>query len=85
MHEWVKRKCRFPVEVDVIIFRDEGRKSTARLTDLSDQGCKIESQIPFCVDERVQIAIPRMGMIKAQIQWTAAGKAGAKFVIETDF
>lgn len=85
MREWVQRESRYPVAVDAIIYRDEGKKASARLTDLSDRGCGIESHSLFLVDERVQIEIPRMGMIKAQILWALAGKAGAKFIIETDF
>ena len=85
MREWVQRKRRYPVAVEAIVFRDERRKAPVKLTDLSDQGCKIESQSQFRVDERIQIAIPRMGMIEAQIQWIASDKAGAKFIVESDF
>lgn len=85
MRKWVKRKSRYPVEVDVILFRADGRKSSARLKDLSDGGCKMETVSLFAVDERILISIPRMGMIKAKIQWIAPDEAGAKFIIEADF
>ena len=85
MSEWVQRKNRYPVKVDATVFREDGMKSPARLTNLSNQGCAIEAGCPLDVQERVQIAIPRMGMIKAQIQWTAGDKAGAKFIIDADF
>lgn len=85
MHEWVKRKDRYPVEVDAVVFRTDSRKSCARLTDLSNEGCKIHSLNGLDLYERVQIAIPRMGMIKAKIQWIAGETAGARFIIEADF
>ena len=85
MHQLVKRKSRYPVEVDAIIFRKNGRKSCIKLTDLSDQGCRIESLNGLDLHERVRIAIPRMGMIKARIQWIAGQAAGATFIIEADF
>ena len=85
MREWVERKSRYPVEVDAIIFRLDGRKSSARLKDLSDGGCRMETLGVFDVEERVQISIPRMGMIKARIQWITPDAAGAKFIIEADF
>ena len=85
MHEWVKRKIRYPVEIDAVIFRMDGKKSCVKLTDLSDQGCKIHLLSELDVHERVQIAIPRMGMIKAKIRWVAGQTAGASFIIEADF
>lgn len=85
MHEWVNRKDRYPVEVDALIFRSDGKKSCAKLTDFSDQGCKIHFLNGLDLDERVQIAIPRMGTIKATIRWIAGKTAGAKFLIEADF
>lgn len=85
MHEWVKRKDRYPVQVDALIFRSDGRKSCVKLTDLSDHGCKIHFLNALDLEERVQIAIPRMGMIKAKIQWIAEKMAGARFIVEADF
>jgi len=85
MREWVKRKSRYPVEVEGLIFRADGRKSSARLKDLSDDGCRMETARLFAVGERILISIPRMGMIKAKIQWIAPDEAGAKFIIEADF
>ena len=85
MHEWVRRKDRYPVEVDALIFRSDGRKTCVKLTDLSDSGCRIHFFKGPDLDERVQIAIPRMGMIKAKIQWIAGETAGARFIIEADF
>ena len=85
MREWVERKSRYPVEVDAIIFRSDGRKSSARLKDLSDGGCRMETPGVFKLEERIQISIPRMGKIKARIQWITPDEAGARFIIEADF
>ena len=35
--------------------------------------------------ERLEIAIPRMGQVKAQVRWALPGTAGAKFLAESDF
>jgi hypothetical protein len=32
----------------------------------------------------VQIAIPRLGNVKAQVRWALPGSAGAKFVVEAE-
>jgi hypothetical protein len=81
----VRRRDRYPVEIDTVISRSDGTRLHARVTDFSDQGCRIQSGESFHVGERLQIAIPRMGHIKAQVRWIAAGTTGARFVTESDF
>jgi hypothetical protein len=81
----VGRKDRHPVAVDAVVHRTDGTKSPARLTNFSDDGCRIEADAEFRIGERLQIAIPRMGQVKAQIRWAAIGSAGARFVVESDF
>jgi len=82
---WADRKDRHPVSIDAIIHRTDGSKTPAKLTNLSDDGCRIEAAEEFRIGERVQIAIPRMGHVKAQVRWSNPGSAGAKFLIESDF
>ena len=82
---WSQRKDRYPVSIDAIIHRSDGSKAPATLTNFSDDGCRIEEADEFRVGEKVQIAIPRMGHVKAQVRWSHPGKAGAKFLIESDF
>jgi hypothetical protein len=81
----VGRKDRHPVAVDAVVHRTDGTKSPARLTNFSDDGCRIEADADFRIGERLQIAIPRMGQVKAQVRWAAIGSAGARFVVESDF
>jgi hypothetical protein len=81
----VGRKDRHPVAVDAVVHRTDGTKSPARLTNFSDDGCRIEADAEFRIGERLQIAIPRMGQVKAQVRWAAIGSAGARFVVESDF
>jgi hypothetical protein len=81
----VRRRDRYPVEIDTVISRSDGTRIQARVTDFSDQGCRIRGGASFRIGERLQIAIPRMGHIKAQVRWIAAGTTGARFVTESDF
>ena len=85
IHDWVGLKDRNPVEIDAVVHRTDGSKSPVRLTDFSDEGCRIEAQGDFRIGERVQIAIPRMGHVKAQVRWALPGSAGARFITESDF
>ena len=82
---WARRKDRHPVEIDAVVQRTDGRKEPVKLSNFSDEGCRIEGDSDFHIGERLQIAIPRMGHIKAQVRWAMPGSAGARFVAESDF
>ena len=83
--DWIGRKDRHTAAVDAVVHRTDGTKSPVRLTNFSDDGCRIESDMHLRIGERLQIAIPRMGQMKAQVRWALPGNAGAKFLAETDF
>ena len=85
LHGSADRKARFPVEIDGIVHRTDGSKLPVRLSNFSDQGCRIETDGEFHIGERLQIAIPRMGNVKAQVRWALPGAAGTRFLTESDF
>ena len=84
-HEFGGRKDRYPVEIDAVVHRDDGRKVPVRLSNFSDQGCRVETDESFHIGERLQIAVPRMGNVKAQVRWALPGAAGTRFLTESDF
>jgi PilZ domain len=84
MQGWVGRKDRKNVEIDAVVHRDDGTASSVTLTNFSEEGCRIEADELFRIGERLQIAIPRMGKVKAQVRWALPGSAGAKFLAEAD-
>jgi hypothetical protein len=85
VHDWVGRKDRHPVAVDVVVQRADGSTSPVKLTNCTEEGCRLESDDDFLIGERLQIAIPRMGQIQAQVRWALPGSAGAKFLVQGDF
>ena len=84
MHGWVGRKDRNPVEIDAVVQRDDGSKAEVRLSDLTDDGCRIETDDHFRIGEQLQIAIPRLGELSAQVRWALPGSAGARFLTNTE-
>jgi len=84
MHGWVGRKDRNPVEIDAVVQRDDGSKAEVRLSDLTDEGCRIETDDHFRIGEQLQIAIPRLGELSAQVRWALPGSAGAQFLANTE-
>lgn len=85
MHGWIGRKDRHAVAIDAVVHRSDGSQSPVILSNLSDQGCRIETEQEFRIGERLSIAIPRMGRVRAQVRWALPGSVGAKFLIESDF
>jgi hypothetical protein len=82
---WARRKDRHPVEIEAVVQRTDGRKQPVKLSNFSDEGCRIETDDDYHIGERLQIAIPRMGHIKAQVRWSMPGSIGARFLAESDF
>lgn len=84
MQGWVGRKDRQEVEIDAVVHRDDGSASPVTLTNFSEEGCRIEADGHFRIGERLQITVPRLGKLNAQIRWALPGSAGAKFLAEAD-
>ena len=79
-HGWIGRKDRHPVTVDAIVYRADDGQVAVTLADISDEGCRIESNEHFRIGEHVEIDIPDMGRMKAQIRWALPDSAGARFL-----
>ena len=84
MHGWVGRKDRHLVAIDAVVHWDDGRKVSVTLTNFSEEGCRIESDLHLRIGERLEIDVPRLGQMKAQVRWAFAGSAGVKFLHESD-
>ena len=78
-HGWNNRKTRFPVEIDAVAHRSNGSKVSVRVSNFSEMGCRIETDRALHIGERLQIAVPRMGSMKALKQSLAKG-GGAGFI-----
>jgi hypothetical protein len=85
LRSWTGRKDRYPVEIDGVARRTDGSSVSVKLSNFSDQGCRLETGYSFNIGERLQIAVPRMGAVKAQVRWSLPGAAGTRFLTESDF
>lgn len=84
MQGWVGRKDRQAVEIDAMVRRADGTVSSVKLSNVSDEGCRIETADDFMIGERLSIAIPRFGDLPAQVRWALPGSAGAKFLTPSE-
>ena len=67
-----------------MVHRLDGSRAPVKLTNLTDEGCRIESSDHLQIGERLAIAIPRVGHLNAQIRWALGDSAGAKFLNDSD-
>jgi hypothetical protein len=79
---WIGRKDREDVAVDAVVQRSDGSNAPVKLTNVSDEGCRIEAEGEFRIGERLHIAIPRFGHVDAQVRWALPGSAGAQFLTD---
>ena len=84
MHGWIGRKDREPVAIDAVVRRSDGSSSAVQISNLSDQGCRIDGDYGLRIGERLSITIPSMGDVKAQVRWALPQGAGAQFLIDSD-
>lgn len=84
MQGWIGRQDRFPVEVDAVVHRADGSQSAALVSNISNEGCRLDGTDHFRIGELLTIAIPRIGRVKAQVRWALFGSAGTKFIEETE-
>ena len=79
MHGWISRKDRRPVAAEAVVRRADGTEMPVRLTDISDEGCRLECDGGLVIGEWVEIALPAAGQVKAQVRWALGSSAGVKF------
>ena len=83
MREWVERAQRHRLDTPALAIRADGSSLSVRLRDISYDGCRLEGDTVLSVGEKITLALPRMGEVKAQVRWVLAdGKAGTRFVLE---
>ena len=79
----VKRDERYEVELPAIAYRDDGTSLGVTLRNMSYNGCMLLADAALAIGEKVILAIPGMGEIRAQVRWASDDcKAGARFVLE---
>ena len=77
---WIGRKDRPQSSVEATACCADGAEVAVTITNLSDEGCRIESAHTFVIGERLRLAVPGIGSMTAQVRWALLGAAGARFI-----
>jgi hypothetical protein len=75
---WPDRRRRHAVRLEAAVTRDGGETLTSDVSDLSLEGCCLSGA--FRIGEQIQLKIPRIGSLSAEIRWAFMGRAGARFI-----
>ena len=77
---WIGRKDRPDSSVEAVAYCADGTEVAVIITNMSDEGCRMESAHTFVIGEQLRLAVPEVGYVVAQIRWALLGAAGARFI-----
>ena len=72
------RRLRHAVQLEALVTRADGAVESTAVTDLSLDGCCVTGH--FSIGEYVDLKIAPIGLLRGQIRWSFAGRAGVRFV-----
>ena len=75
----LQRRERRATHLSAYATREDGSTVDVTLTDLSYDGCGVDSAEPLRAGELVQLAVQRRGTVTAVVRWAAGTKAGLVF------
>lgn len=76
----IKRSPRVDTRFETCLIDSDGGRHQVMVTDISREGCRLESDELLKIGENVQIVVPKYGTFAAQIRWALGNEAGAVFM-----
>lgn len=76
----IKRAPRVDTRVQTTLIDSDGGRHKVLVTDISREGCRMETEELLKIGEVVQIEVPKYGTFAAQIRWALGNEAGAVFM-----
>lgn len=75
-----KRAPRVDTRFEAALIDSDGATHNVMITDISREGCRLETDGMLKIGEHVRIEVPKYGMYPAQIRWALGNEAGAVFL-----
>jgi hypothetical protein len=75
-----KRAPRVDTRFKATLFDSDGGKHVVTVTDVSREGCRLETDEMLRIGEYVKLEVPKYGTFPAQIRWALGNEAGAVFL-----
>ena len=77
---YIKRAPRVDTHFSASLTDSDGGKVAVVVTDISREGCRLETDGSLKIGEHIQLEVPKYGTIPAQIRWAMGHEAGAVFL-----
>jgi PilZ domain-containing protein len=78
----LEQRVRRPVALRARASRDDGSTVEAVVTDLSFEGCRLQSASALKAGEAIRLIVHDRGSLRATVQWVSGTKAGLLFLPE---
>ena len=76
----IQRAPRVATHYGAALTDADGGQIEVVVTDISREGCRLETDGSLEIGEQVEIKVERYGSFAAQIRWIAGKQAGARFL-----
>lgn len=76
----IKRGPRVTTDLKAKVLRANGEELDVMITDISKDGFKLRSLSQLLIGERVDLQVPKTGVVPAQIRWAVGNEAGGVFL-----
>ena len=77
---FIKRAPRVDTHIRATVAGSEGETMPVVVTDISREGCKLETESTLTIGEQIEIQIDRYGSYSAKVRWAMGNEAGAIFL-----
>ena len=76
----IKRAARVDTHIRATVADSDGETCPVIVTDISREGCRLETDATLTIGEMIEIQIDRYGSYPAQVRWALGNEAGAVFL-----
>ncbi len=85
LRRWTPREKRFAVDCPTVVTNAAGLSRTARISNLSNKGCRIITLLQLRPGERLQLVVEPLGLVEAEVRWTEHNDAGLRLMSRDAF
>src|SRR5215204_5970659 len=82
---WSPRNERSKVDFAGVVIRADGSSQGVRVTNISEDGCRIEGNRELSIGEWVTLSIPGHAPGRAKVRWALSDSAGLRFSAKQNF
>lgn len=79
--DWKIRPTRRRLALPGTASSAEGRSFRILLSNISYEGCHLMAEYDLAVGEVIELDIPGMGRMQAQVRWASEDQAGVRFLL----